>query len=198
MLVAVVASSDGDLSLLWNRHTGAQGVAADRAFLELTVPEERVRIALAKAGRAHAEHAMLRRFAARTVRCSRREMRKLLAFAGPIDADVPDGFTPPFEQGRADSGALGLVPFDAGLSVTSAGLLRGSNFEQEFINRMIRLDQGAVRTTRAVYSQGAVNRLKQLAVRILDQRFEDIFLLNGWYVRWFGRPSRAGGVPAGA
>lgn len=198
-ILLVTKTGSDQSSLLFEKHPHAQGVAMDRAFVELMVPEERVRIALAKAACARAGHRALRRFAAGSFARSRAEAQALLAFAGPIDADVPSGLTPSAEQGGGDSGGLGLVPFDAGLSVTATGLRASDRgFEQDFLNRMIRLDQAAVRMTRAVYSGGDVKGLKQLAIRILDRRFAEIFQLNRWYLRWFGQPSRAGGVPAGA
>ena len=195
----VIKTGDDKSELLFDEHPHAQGVAIDRAFVELMVPEERVRIALAKVARGRAEHWVLRRFAARSILRSRAEAKALLSFSGPIDADVPPGLTPPEAQGSGDSGGLALVPFDAGLSVSAVALpTEPRGFEQAFLNRMIRLDQGAVRMTRTVYSGGDVKGLKKLAEQILNHRFAEIFRLNRWYLRWFGRPSRAGGVPAGA
>jgi uncharacterized protein (DUF305 family) len=196
VVVWVVTTGDEHKDLLFDEHPGARGVAADRAFVELVVPEERVRMALAKAAHADVHHLALGHFAARISRQTRAERRELLAIAPEIDADIPRGFGPSVAQGDADSGALGLVGFEAGLSVRPFGLPPGAANDPAFINRIIRLDQGAVRIGRAVYSQGAVKPLKKVALAILKRRFAEILQLNRWYQRWYGRPSKAGGLPA--
>lgn len=185
-------------SLLFEEHPNAVGAAVDRAFVELMVPEERVRLGLAVQAASGAEHPRLRRIARLTKTSSGHELRRLLWFEAAIDADVPPGATLSYAQGRADSGALGLVPHDAGLSVSPLVHAPGAELDRQVINRLIRLGQGAVRITRAVYSEGDVTGLRHVASRILQRRFDEIFALNRLYLRWFGRPSRAGGVPAGA
>jgi uncharacterized protein (DUF305 family) len=106
-IVVVVATGDDQKELLFDEHPGARGVAADRAFVELIVPEERVRMALAKRALVRADHDALRRFAARISRQTGSEIGDLLGLVPSIDADVPRGFGPPVAQASADSGAQG-------------------------------------------------------------------------------------------
>lgn len=194
----VTTNGDDQSSLLFEEHPDARGVAADRAFVELMVPELRVRIALAKAARGRAYSAPLRAFAARSVRRSRRESRLLLKLAPIVDADIPRGFSPPPAQGRADSGVLGLVAFDAGLAVRPSRLPSGGPLDEAFLNRIIRLDQGAIRMARAIYKEGHLGSIRRVANAILFDRFDEVLQLNRWYLRWYDRPSKAGGIPSGA
>lgn len=80
----------------------------------------------------------------------------------------------------------------------SADLRHKARVDQPILNRMVRLAQGTIRMARAELSEGSVPRLKRFSNRVLRDRFDQIFRLNAWYVRWYGRASRAGGIPAGA
>ena len=193
-----LALTDAQPANLLKSRSGAKGVAIDRAFVELMVPTERRFIALARIARSKASHGELRRVARRWIPKRRAEIRALLRVAPGIEAQVPDGAVPPLAQGSGDSGALGLVPFDAGLGVGSVDLTHRRTVDPAVLNRLIRLAQGTIRMARVEFTGGDIAELKHLSRPLLWGRFEQIFRLNAWYTRWYGRAAPAGGIPAGA
>lgn len=194
LLVIVLVSSGNDRSLLWNRHEGAQGVAVDRAFVELLLPLNRRFISLASQMQRSSGHPALRRVASRLIAVRQREDHELARLSQPIEAQVAPGPYPPVAQASADSGALALVPHDAGLGVPAH--LPDRHRDKAALNRLIRLDQGAVRMGRVEFPSGAVKKEQQLSNGILRQRFDEINRLNQLYRQIWGRYSAAGGVPA--
>ena len=196
LIVSSVSAGGNEQALEDATAIRGAGVAADRSFVELLIPLNRQMAALSRVARVEASRPQLRRFAARQLSEFPRLNRRLTRFADLIGARVAASGLPPLLQIEGDSGSLGQSVAETGFQLR---LLHreGEVIDRRFVNLAISINQSSVRIARAAYLEGSVKHLQQLALRTVHQRIGDINRLNRWYVRWYGKRSPVGGVPAG-
>ena len=169
--------------------------AAERSFVELSVPLNRQLAALDRIMRTEAMHRILRQHADNQLTDLGAMNHRLLGFVDELDAQVAESRLPPPLQLKGDSGALGQTTFETGFQPRLP--VGGGAIDKRFLNREIEMDQGAVRIARVGYLEGQLPALRAFAHRLIIERIAEIYRLNRWYRAWYGRRAPAGTVPAG-
>ena len=166
----------------------ASGRDIDGAFITAMVPHHDEAIGMARVARERAEHAELKTLAAGIIEEQNREIEELTFAHQRI-------FGEPLPASGMAHGDLGLSEEEMGMSMDMAELEEAREFDQTFIDMMIRHHQGAIRMARAELQRGEDPELKKLARAIVSAQSREIKQMNAWRRSWFGAASPSGGVP---
>lgn len=157
------------------RGGGGRSAAVDAMFIERMIPHHDEAIAMAELAATRAEHAELKRLAARIARTQRAENEQMRAWYDEwYGGEVP-------ERGRGPSGMM------MGEGADLERLERSEDFDRDFIEMMVPHHRMAIMMARMVGSTTRREEMRDFAAGIERTQSEEIELMLGWYEEWYGR-----------
>ena len=165
--------------------SGAAGNGTDRAFVAEMVPHHQSAVEMAKVAQSRGQHPEVKKLADAIITAQNAEIKTMNGLAAKLD------------KAGVKKGDLGMAGHEMGMSGDTTMLEDAKPFDREFIDMMIPHHQGAIRMARVELEKGENAEAKKLAQAIEDAQTKEIDEMNMWRVDWYGKPSPAGGVPAG-
>lgn len=165
---------------------GSDGNGTDRAFVGDMVPHHTSAVDMAKIAQRRGEHPEIKTLAGDIVASQNKEIGQMRKAQATLD------------KAGVKAQKLGVPMAMMGMDMNTNSLKTATPFDRAFVDMMIPHHQGAIRMARVELDKGASGDLKTLAEDIIAAQTKEIKEMNAWRVKWYGKPSPAGGVPAKA